>query len=166
MEVTTVIGQLLFIVVALLTLTAAFLTVLVRNIFHAALSLVGTFFGVAAIYLMLEAEFLAVVQVLIYVGAIAVLILFAVMLTRGMMKSDTISFNKQWAWAALATGILFLGMFILALQVPWLHSGTAVYMDTVPFLGQQLLTTYILPFEVVSVLLLAALVGAFIIARE
>lgn len=166
MDVSTVIAQLLFVVVAVMTLAAAFLTVLVRNIFHAALALVGTFFGVAAIYLMLEAEFLAIVQVLIYVGAIAVLILFAVMLTRGLMKNDTLSFNKQWAWAALAVSILFLGMFILALQVPWLHSGTSVYTDTVPFLGQQLLTTYILPFEVVSVLLLAALVGAFIIARE
>lgn len=166
MDATTVIAQLVFFLIAALTLTAAFLTVLVRNIFHAALSLVGTFFGVAAIYLMLEAEFLAIVQVLVYIGAIAVLILFAVMLTRGLMKKDTISFNKQWAWAALAVSTLFLGMFILALQVPWLQSGTAVYMDTVPFLGQQLLTTYLLPFEVVSVLLLAALVGAFIIARE
>lgn len=167
MDATTVIAQLVFFLIAGLTLTAAFLTVLVRNIFHAALSLVGTFFGVAAIYLMLEAEFLAIVQVLIYIGAIAVLILFAVMLTRGLMKRDTISFNKQWAWAALAISTLFLGMFILILQVPWLQSGgTAVYADTVPFLGQQLLTTYILPFEVVSVLLLAALVGAFIIARE
>jgi NADH-quinone oxidoreductase subunit J len=166
MDTTTVIAQLVFFLIAALTLTAAFLSVLVRNIFHAALSLVGTFFGVAAIYLMLEAEFLAIVQVLIYIGAIAVLILFAVMLTRGLMKQDTISFNKQWAWAALAVSTLFLGMFILALQVPWLQSGAAVYMDTVPFLGQQLLTTYLLPFEVVSVLLLAALVGAFIIARE
>ena len=166
MDITVIIAQLVFFIVAALTLTAAFVTVLVRNVFHAALGLVGTFFGVAAVYLMLEAEFLAIVQVLVYIGAIAVLILFAVMLTRGLMKQDTISFNKQWAWAALAVSTLFLGMFILILQVPWLHSGTAVYTDTVPFLGQQLLTTYLLPFEIVSVLLLAALVGAFIIARE
>lgn len=166
MDATTVIAQLVFFLIAALTLTAAFLTVLVRNIFHAALSLIGTFFGVAAIYLMLEAEFLAIVQVLVYIGAIAVLILFAVMLTRGLMKQDTLSFNKQWAWAALAVSTLFLGMFILALQVPWLQSGAEVVKDLVPYLGEQLLTTYLLPFEVVSVLLLAALVGAFIIARE
>lgn len=166
MEVTTVLAQLVFALIATLTLIAAFLAVLVRNVFHAALALVGTFFGVAAIYLMLEAEFLAIVQVLVYIGAIAVLILFAVMLTRGLMQRDTIAFNKQWAWAALAVSTLFLGMFILILQVPWLHSGAAVYTDLVPFLGTQLLTTYLLPFEVVSVLLLAALVGAFIIARE
>ncbi|MBI4674955.1 MAG: NADH-quinone oxidoreductase subunit J [Chloroflexi bacterium] len=166
MELTAIIAQLVFFVVAVLTLAAAFLTVLVRNVFHAALALVGTFFGVAAIYLMLEAEFLAIVQVLIYIGAIAVLILFAVMLTRGMMQSQESGTNKQWAWAALAIAVLFLGLFILILQVPWVHSGTAVYTDTTPYLGTELLTTYLLPFEVVSVLLLAALIGAFIIARE
>jgi len=166
MDVTTIIAQLLFFLVAALTLTAAFLTVLARNVFHAALALVGTFFGVAAIYLMLEAEFLAIVQVLVYIGAIAVLILFAVMLTRGLMQHDQVSFNHQWAWVALVVGTLFLGMFILVLQVPWLQNGAAVTADAVPSLGQQLMTTYLLPFEVVSVLLLATLVGAFIIARE
>ncbi|MCG3140658.1 MAG: hypothetical protein HDKAJFGB_01735 [Anaerolineae bacterium] len=167
MDATTVIAQAVFIIVATLTLIAAFLTVLVRNVFHAALALVGTFFGVAAIYLMLEAEFLAIVQVLVYIGAIAVLILFAVMLTRGLMQRDTISFNRQWAWAALVISTLFLGLFILILQVPWLQTpGTAIYTDLTPWLGTQLLTTYLLPFEIVSALLLAALVGAFIIARE
>jgi len=166
MDITVTIAQLVFFIVAALTLTAAFVTVLVRNVFHAALGLVGTFFGVAAIYLMLEAEFLAIVQVLIYIGAIAVLILFAVMLTRGLMKSEESGINKQWAWAATAISVLFLGLFILILQVPWVHSGTAIYTDITPYLGTELLTTYLLPFEVVSVLLLAALIGAFIIARE
>lgn len=166
MDIFSIIAQLVFFIVALMTLVAAFLTVLVRNVFHAALALVGTFFGVAALYLMLEAEFLAIVQVLIYVGAIAVLILFAVMLTRGLMKSESSNINRQWAWAAAAISVLFLGMFLIILQVPWVHSGTAVYTDLVPYLGTQLLTTYVLPFEVVSVLLLAALIGAFIIARE
>jgi NADH-quinone oxidoreductase subunit J len=166
MSLTTVIAQLVFFLVAALTLIAGFMTVTLRNVFHAGLALVGTFFGVAAIYLMLEAEFLAIVQVLIYIGAIAVLILFAVMLTRTLMKSQDSNINGQWAWAALAIGVLFLGMFLVILQVPWVHSGAAVYLDLVPFLGTQLLTTYLLPFEVVSVLLLAALIGAFIIARE
>lgn len=166
MDANTIIAQLVFFLVAGLTLTAAFLTVLVRNVFHAGLALVGTFFGVAAIYLMLEAEFLAIVQVLVYIGAIAVLILFAVMLTRGLMKNESSNMNRQWAWAALVVSTLFLGMFLIILQVPWLINPAAVYTDTVPFLGTQLLTTYLLPFEVVSVVLLAALIGAFIIARE
>jgi NADH-quinone oxidoreductase subunit J len=160
------IGQVVFFLIATLTLAAAFATVLLRNVFHAGLALVGTFFGIAAIFLMLEAEFLAIVQVLINIGAIAVLILFAVMLTRGLMKNEDSNINGQWAWAALAVATLFIGMFILILQVPWQYTGTAVYTDIVPYLGTALLTTYVLPFEVVSVLLLAALIGAFIIARE
>jgi NADH:ubiquinone oxidoreductase subunit 6 (subunit J) len=166
MDAINIVSQLVFILIAALTLIAGFMTVLLRNVFHAGLALVGTFFGVAAIYLLLEAEFLAIVQILIYIGAIAVLILFAVMLTRSLMKSEDSNINSQWAWAALAVSVLFLGMFLVILQVPWVHSGTAIYRDTVPFLGTELLTTYILPFEIVSVLLLATLIGAFIIARE
>lgn len=166
MDILGTISHLVFFLVATLTLIAGLATVLLRNVFHAALALVGTFFGVAAIYLMLEAEFLAIVQILIYVGAIAVLILFAIMLTRGMMKSQDSNINGQWAWVALTVGVLFVGMFILILQVPWQLNPTAVYTDTTPYLGTALLTTYLLPFEVVSVLLLATLIGAFIIARE
>ncbi|MCC7164469.1 MAG: NADH-quinone oxidoreductase subunit J [Anaerolineae bacterium] len=166
MDLFGVISQLVFLLVAVLTLAAGLATVLLRNVFHAALALVGTFFGVAAIYLMLEAEFLAIVQILVYVGAIAVLILFAVMLTRGMMQTEDSNINSQWAWAATAIGVLFVGLFILILQVPWKISGQPVVGDTTPALGTALLTTYLLPFEVVSVLLLATLIGAFIIARE
>lgn len=166
MDVLGAISQLVFFLIAALTLAAGLATVLLRNVFHAGLALVGTFFGVAAIYLMLEAEFLAIVQVLIYIGAIAVLILFAIMLTRSLMKNEDSNINKQWAWAAGAIVTLFLGMFLVILQVPWVQTGTAVYTETVPYLGTELLTTYLLPFEVVSVLLLAALIGAFIIARE
>lgn len=166
MNVIGIISQIVFFIVAALTLTAGFLTVTLRNVFHAGLALVGTFFGVAAIYLMLEAEFLAIVQILVYVGAIAVLILFAIMLTRSLMKNEDSNINQQWAWAAGAIVTLFLGMFLVILQVPWVHSGGAIYTDLTPHLGTELLTTYFLPFEVVSVLLLAALIGAFIIARE
>lgn len=166
MDITGLLAQLIFFLIGALTLIAGFLTVTLRNVFHAGLALVGTFFGVAAMYLMLEAEFLAIVQVLIYIGAIAVLILFAVMLTRSLMDNPESNINRQWAWAALAIAVMFLGMLLVILQVPWVHSGTAVYTDLVPYLGTQLLTTYLLPFEVVSVLLLGALIGAFIIARE
>lgn len=166
MDITGVLAVVVFGIVGLITLIAGFLTVTLKNVFHAGLALVGTFFGVAGIYLMLEAEFLAVVQVLIYIGAIAVLILFAIMLTRGLMQSLNSNINKQWAWAALSIGVLFIGMLLVILQVPWAHSGASIYLNIVPYLGTSLLTTYVLPFEVVSVLLLAALIGAFIIARE
>lgn len=166
MDILGIISQLVFFLVAALTLIAGFATVLLRNVFHAGLALVGTFFGVAAIYLMLEAEFLAVVQILVYVGAIAVLILFAIMLTRSLMKNEDSNINAQWAWVATVIATLFLGMFLIILQVPWAQNPSAINTDLTPHLGTQLLTTYVLPFEVVSVLLLAALIGAFIIARE
>lgn len=166
MSTLSVVSHLVFFLIAGLTLAAGFMTVTLRNVFHSGLALAGTFFGVAAIYLMLEAEFIAIVQILVYVGAIAVLILFAIMLTRSLMKNEDSNINGQWAWAALAITILFLGMFLVILQVPWAYHGTSVYLDLVPQLGTLLVTTYLLPFEVVSVLLLAALIGAFIIARE
>lgn len=166
MDLTQFFAYLAFIIIAALTVIAGFMTVTLRNVFHAALALVGTFFGVAALYLMLEAEFLAVVQVLIYIGAIAVLILFAIMLTRGLMRTPDSNINRQWAWAALAVATLFIGLLLIILQVPWVQNRTSITADLTPNLGTLLLTTYVLPFEVVSVLLLAALIGAFIIARE
>lgn len=161
---------LVFFVLAAVTLIAGLLVVTVRNVVYAALALVGAFFGVAGLYLLLEAEFLAVVQVLIYVGAISVLILFAIMLTRGLMSTAQTGVNAQWAAAALIAVFLFLGMFLVAGRGPWpLNTDPntqKITTDLVPQLGTLLVTTYVLPFEVVSVLLLGALVGALLIARE
>ncbi len=166
MSLTTVVYYIVFFIIAALTLGAGILVVTVRNVVHAAMALVGAFFGVAAIYLLLEAEFLAVVQVLIYVGAISVLILFAIMLTRGLMSSDQTGVNTQWAAAALIAFFLFLGMFLISERGPWALATQAITADLVPTLGKLLVTTYVLPFEVISLLLLGALVGALVIARE
>ena len=166
MSLTDAIYYLVFIILAVITLVSAVLTVTLRNIVHAALALVGAFFGVAGIYLLLEAEFLAVVQVLIYVGAISVLILFAIMLTRGLMQSTQSSLNSQWELAAVVAAALFGGMAIVAIAAPWSLGSASITADLVPQLGKLLVTTYVLPFEVVSVLLLGALVGALMIARD
>ncbi len=167
MSLTGFFFYLTFFILAAGTLIAGLLTVTLRNVFHSALALVGTFFGVAAFYLLLEAEFLAVVQVLIYVGAISVLILFAIMLTRGLMRgSNETGVNAQWGIAALVAVFLFFGMFMIALQGPWPIQAQPITQDLTPGLGASLLTTYVLPFEIASVLLLAALIGALIIARE
>src|SRR5919202_3180030 len=167
MGLTDVLWYVAFAVLAGITLIAGFFTVTFRNVFHAALALVGTFFGVASMYLLLEAEFLAVVQVLIYVGAISVLILFAIMLTRGLMRTtDESGTNNQWAIAAIIAAFLFLGMLLISLQGPWPVNPSSIAGDLVPALGTALLTTYVLPFEIASVLLLAALVGALVIARD
>lgn len=166
MALNDVIYYLVFFIIAVVTLVAALLVVTLRNVVHSALALVGAFFGVAAIYLLLEAEFLAVVQVLIYVGAISVLILFAIMLTRGLMSSTQTGVNGQWAAVALISIFLFLGMLLVAARGPWAVSTQSITTDLVPQLGKVLVTTYVLPFEVVSVLLLGALVGALLIARD
>ncbi len=166
MTLTDTLYYVAFFIVAALTLFAGLLVVTVRNVVHAALALVGAFFGVAAIYLLLEAEFLAVVQVLIYIGAIAVLILFAIMLTRGLMQSQETGVNKQWAAAAIIAGLLFLGMSLIAIRGPWMVGTQPITTDLVPQLGTLLVTSYVLPFEVISLLLLGALVGALVIARE
>ena len=101
MPLNDLIYYLVFLLLSAVTLIAGLLVVTLRNVVHSALALVGAFFGVAGLYLLLEAEFLAVVQVLIYVGAISVLILFAIMLTRGLMTSVQTGVNNQWAAAAL-----------------------------------------------------------------
>jgi NADH:ubiquinone oxidoreductase subunit 6 (subunit J) len=166
MSLNDVLYYLVFFLLAAVTLIAGLLVVTLRNVVHSALALVGAFFGVAGLYLLLEAEFLAVVQVLIYVGAISVLILFAIMLTRGLMSSVETGVNGQWAAAALIAIFLFLGMLLVAARGPWPVDTQAITTDLVPRLGTLLVTTYVLPFEVVSVLLLGALVGALLIARE
>ncbi len=166
MTLTTGLYYLVFFILAAITLVAGVLTVSLRNVVHSALALVGTFFGVAGIYLLLEAEFLAVVQVLIYVGAVSVLILFSIMLTRGLMQSTRTSLNDQWGIAALVAFALFAGMTIIAIAGNWPVGSTSITTDLVPALGKLLVTSYVLPFEVVSVLLLGALVGALLIARD
>lgn len=155
-----------FFIMAAITLIGGLLVVSLRNLLRSALALIMTFMGVAGIYLLLEAEFVAAVQVLIYVGAIAVLILFAIMLTRGMMRGTESMQNTQWIAAAGIALLLFVALFMVAIGTTWHTTQAAVKTDLIPRIGMELMTTYVLPFEVASLLLLAALVGAMVIARE
>jgi len=157
---------LIFGFVSLVTLGAAIAVVTNKNILHSAFYLVLAFVGVASIYVLLEAPFIAVVQVLVYIGAIAILIVFAIMLTRRIMSKDLEQRNAQWIWAALGSFALFGVIGWIVYSVNWPVSVAAVPDDTITILGQDLLSTYVVPFEIASVLLLAALVGAIIIGRE
>jgi len=121
---------------------------------------------VASLYVLLEAPFLAAVQVLVYVGAIAILIVFAIMLTRRLMAEDLVQRNAQWGWSALGAVLLFVALGVILFQVNWPVVEAAVPKETISILGQDLMSTYLVPFEVASVLLLVALVGSIIIARE
>jgi NADH-quinone oxidoreductase subunit J len=155
-----------FIICSLVTLGAAFAVVTSKNLFHSALFLVLSFVGVASLYILLEAPFLAAVQILVYVGAIAILIVFAVMLTRRLMAKDLVQRNTQWGWSALGAVLLFVALGLILLRVNWPVVEAAVPAETISILGQDLMGRYLVPFEVASVLLLVALVGSIIIARE
>ncbi|MEW6233095.1 MAG: NADH-quinone oxidoreductase subunit J [Chloroflexota bacterium] len=156
-----------FFLLSAVILASALAVVLLRNVLHSALALIATFFAVAGIYVLLEAEFLAAVQVLIYVGAVAVLMLFAIMLTQRVTGTGTKVTNEQVLLAAVVALALFAAVLApVAWNAAWNVSQGPVIPEAIRELGLQLVTTYALPFEVAAVLLLVALVGAIIIARE
>jgi len=163
--------QIIFLLFAIVILGSALKVVTAKNILYAALWLIVTLFGVAALYAILNAGFLAVVQVVVYIGAIAILFVFAVMLTRRETRESSVQLNKNW-WAAAIIGVAVFG-FLYALMSKWAGFGnTAAAMpasaDTLQTLGAALVSPngYVLPFEVASVLLLAALVGAVYVASN
>ena len=162
-------GQIIFLLTALFTLVSGFMVVTTRNLVHAALWLVSTLFGVAVTYALLDATFLAVVQVVVYIGAIAILFIFAVMLTRKDMRDQGPQMNANWWIGALLSVVVFVGLFFL-LQ-GWSGLSTTAGdipsgFDSISELGNALVSpdAYVLPFEVASVLLVAALVGAVYVA--
>lgn len=159
-----------FLLTALVTLVSALRVVTTRHLVHAALWLIVTLFGVAVLYVLLEAPFFAVAQVVIYIGAIAILMLFAIMLTRREYRDRGPQTGRQWPWAALVAVLYFAGVTGLLQAWPGLESAPAgeVPADAVQQLGQALVSPqyYVVPFKVASVLLLAALIGAIYIAWE
>jgi len=162
------VSQVVFIVLSIAALGGALGVVFARNLFLAALALVLSFVGVAGFYVLLEAELLAMIQILVYVGAIAILIIFAIMLSRRLMSSEVKPWNEQWVGAVIVSGVLFAALVFILSRVDWPTTEAQVPADSISQLGQALVSPdfYVLPFEVASVLLLVALVGAVIIARE
>jgi NADH-quinone oxidoreductase subunit J len=157
-----------FVVLTAMTLGGGLGVVLGRNLFHNALFMVLSFAGVVGYYALLDAGFLAGVQLLIYIGAIAILILFAIMLSRGIMGRQRQS-NQQWWIAALVALLIFVVLGVVLWQVEWpVADQQALSSPSVAIsqLGMELMGPYAIPFEVASILLLAALVGAVILARE
>ncbi len=160
------VGQALFLLFALFTLLMALGTVVARNLFHAALFLVGVFFGIAVLFILLEAEFLGVAQIVIYIGAIATLIVFAIMLSRNVMGKEAGAYNSQWRWALAGVVFFFLILSWLLVRMPFSLVQAQVPADAITQIGQGFVGHYVVPFEVASVLLLVALVGAIMLARE
>ena len=154
---------LVFIVVAVLTIGGALGVVVTRNVVHAALALLVSLVAVAGVYLVLFAEFLAIVQVLIYGGAIIIVLLFAIMLTRSA-DYPRVTDNKQWPLAALAS-LAFLGVLAPSFLINRVE-GTESQNASFTGIGESLFTTWAVPFKIASLVLLVALIGAIIIARS
>ncbi len=164
-------AQIIFLLCAALILGSAIMVVTTRKLIHAALWLVAALFGVAVLYAILEAGFMAVVQVVVYIGAIAILFIFGIMLTRKEMRDAGQQTRKNWPVAALLGLLVLAGLVFLILGQPGVGRTAAdlpAGVDPVLALGQALVSpdAYVLPFEVASVLLLAALVGAVYVAVE
>ena len=160
--------QLIFLITGAVILISAFMVVVAHNLVHAALWLIVSLFGVAVLFVLLEAGFLAAVQVILYIGAIAILIIFAIMLTRRVMQDSGPQTNRQWWLGALIAAALF-GVLVWAfLQVSYPLANVPVPDNSLVALGRSFVdpNLYALPFEVASVLLLVALVGSIVIAGE
>jgi NADH-quinone oxidoreductase subunit J len=161
--------QILFLVFGVITLGGGLMVVTRRNVFHAALFMILSFFGVAGLYVLLEAPFLAGAQLFIYVGGISILIIFAIMLTRDIMKPDQVGRNRQWIAAAIVVAALGVMLTWTVIGHDWVEKTPgAVPESSLVTLGQVLVdqSELALPFEVASVLLLVALIGAVTLARE
>jgi NADH-quinone oxidoreductase subunit J len=152
-----------FWILAVVTVGAAVGVASVRNLIHSVALLIVTFAGLAGLYITLSADFLAVVQVLIYIGAIAILILFAIVLTPRAGRHNQEGFMLL---PALALAVLVAGtMIYVALDTNWANSDREPFAGTATAIGDLLLDTYALPFEIASVLLLAAIIGAILLVR-
>jgi NADH-quinone oxidoreductase subunit J len=154
-------------VLSAIILVSGFMVVSLKNIFHSAISLIICLSGVAGIYILLDAEFLAAVQVLIYVGAVSVLMMFAIMLTHELASRKIVQVNHNALVAFFVCVMFGLGTFVLlhATRI-WKLSSAQLPERNAFTIGKLLMTDYMLPFEVVSVLMLAALIGAIVLARE
>lgn len=156
--------HLAFWLLAAMTIGGASMIIFSRNLIHAVIFLIISLLGVAGLYLTLSADFIAVVQVLIYVGAISVLMLFAIMLTPRAERDNSESSLKLPAAAVMV--LILTATVYVALDTDWGAVRQAALADQARLIGQSLINEYVLPFEIGAVLLTAALVGAIALARQ
>ena len=156
-------------VFALLIIGSAGMVVFSKNIMYSAFSLLFTFFGVAGIYVLLSADFLAITQIMIYIGGILVLIIFGVMLTTRItgvdVKSGTMG-KVQMGLVGLLMAVVCVGLIVVFNSTKWFLADSKPVQSTINLIGNELLTNYLLAFEAASMLLLIAIIGAAFIARR
>jgi NAD(P)H-quinone oxidoreductase subunit 6 len=158
--------QLVFWLFAALIVISAGITAFSRNIVHSAFALLGAFAGVVGIYVLLAADFVAMVQIFVYIGGILVLTIFAVMLTEGLAGVN-VSNRAVGRVPALLTTVLAGGVMLYAiLKTPWYQANARAIAPTTYGIGNAFLGAYVLPFELASIVLLAALIGSIVISRQ
>ena len=183
--------EFIFVVIAALGLLAALGTVLSRNLVHAALFLVAFFFTIACMFVLLEAEFLAALQVLVYIGAVAIILMFGIMLTRNIQGDDTTIVSPAWRTVPLAAGFCVFGLLVIGIYNESAPAGRPSWSESslrpsiagngdfnkaaerreavnnmAKAVGDELMTRYVVAFEVAGLLLTVALVGAIALAHR
>jgi NADH-quinone oxidoreductase subunit J len=158
--------QICFYFFAVMTVLSAVVVVFSRNLIYSAFGLLFTFFGVAALYVFLGADFIAAAQMIIYVGGILVLLLFGVMLTHKLYDLKLKTETYQVVPAALVVLSGFIILLTVMLRANWHNGGEQPMVPTTAVIGKLFMTGYVLPFEVASVFLLVALIGAAMIVRR
>ena len=157
----------LFYVFAVLTVGSAIAVVFARNLIYAAFSLLFTFMGVAGLYVLLSADFIAVAQIMVYIGGILILLVFGVMLTRQAIDVEIRAGTLRTLPSTIIVGLALGTMVVIFLRTNWLEVSSIPQIGgTTMELGEMLLTTFVLPFEVAGILLLVAVMGAALIARR
>ena len=159
-------AQITFYCFAVLTVGSAAVVVFSRNLIRSAFALLFTFFGVAALYAFLGADFLAAAQMVIYVGGILVLLLFGVMLTHKLYDLNLKSEAYQLVPAIVVVLAVFCVLATFMLRTQWRAAGQNAATPTTAAIGELLMRDYILPFEAASILLLIALIGAAMLVRR
>ena len=163
----TFVGTLAFWVSAVASISAAYMMVFrIRNLIRAALALTTVLGGVALTYALLGADFLAVAQLVVYVGAVMVLIIFAIFMTPGQIDVPGLVGQGQRIGALLVSiGFGAISVWVV-ITTPWKERSSLLDIPTAESIGGLMLTRYVLPFEIASILLTVALIGAIVIARE
>ena len=156
----------IFVFLALSTLIGAASVALSRNIFWSAMGLLSSLVGVGGLYVMLSADFVAITQVLVYIGGVLVLIIFAVMLTSHIQDINVSNRSMGLVGGYLVFFVTATLLCFVAIWTPWKLTGELPVADTTVAIGNGLLGTWLLPFEIASVVLVATLVGAIVIARK
>jgi len=164
---TTFVGTLAFWISAIASIAAAYMMVArIKNLIRAALALTTVLGGVALMYALLGADFLAVAQLVVYVGAIMVLIIFAIFMTPGQIDvPGLVGTGQRLGAMAVAIGVGAISVWVVVIT-PWKVRDSLLDIPTAESLGGLMLTRYVLPFEIASLLLTVALIGAIVIARE